>query len=329
VTGPAGLSAAVYAASEGLSTLLLEREAIGGQAGSSSLIRNYLGFPRGISGASLATRAFEQAWSFGAIPSMAGPVTALQPAAGGFTLRLAGGRVSHARSVLIATGVSYRRLDAPGLDALLGAGVFYGATTSESNAFAGEHVFVAGGANSAGQAAVNLARYARRVTIVVRGESLAARMSQYLIDEISATANIDVRTGTRIAAAEGTGRLQALTLAETSTGGTQTVPASALVILIGAVPHTDWLPPQIGRDQHGFILTGSDLPDGHDQAADWTLPRPPFPLETSMPGVFAAGDVRHGSVKRVASAVGEGSVATTQLTQYLQSQPRSSQLPAG
>ena len=327
--GPAGLSAAVYAASEGLSTLLLEREAIGGQAGSSSLIRNYLGFPRGISGASLATRAFEQAWSFGAIPSMAGPVTALQPAAGGFTLRLAGGRVSHARSVLIATGVSYRRLDAPGLDALLGAGVFYGATTSESNAFAGEHVFVAGGANSAGQAAVNLARYARRVTIVVRGESLAARMSQYLIDEISATANIDVRTGTRIAAAEGTGRLQALTLAETSTGGTQTVPASALVILIGAVPHTDWLPPQIGRDQHGFVLTGSDLPDGPSHAAGWTLPRPPFPLETSMPGVFAAGDVRHGSVKRVASAVGEGSVATTQLTQYLQSQPRSSQLPAG
>src|SRR5262249_19015327 len=194
--GPAGLSAAVYAASEGLSTLLLEREAIGGQAGSSSLIRNYLGFPRGISGASLATRAFEQAWSFGAIPSMAGPVTGLQPAAGEFTLRLAGGRASHARSVLITTGVSYRRLDAPGLDALLGAGVFYGATTSESNAFAGEHVFIAGGANSAGQAAVNLARYAQQVTLVVRGESLAARMSQYLIDEIGATPNIGVRTST-------------------------------------------------------------------------------------------------------------------------------------
>jgi thioredoxin reductase (NADPH) len=327
--GPAGLSAAVYAASEGLSTLLLEREAVGGQAGSSSLIRNYLGFPRGISGASLATRAFEQAWSFGAIPSMAGPVTALEPAAGGFTLRLAGGRVSHARSVLITTGVSYRRLDAPGLDALLGAGVFYGATTSESSAFAGEHVFVAGGANSAGQAAVNLARYARQVTIVVRGESLAARMSQYLIDEITATANIDVRTGTRIAAAEGTGQLQALTLTETRTGRTQTVPASALVILIGAVPHTDWLPPRVGRDEHGFVVTGSDFRPGRKPAASWTLPRPPLPLETSMPGVFAAGDVRHGSVKRVASAVGEGSVATTQLTQYLQSQPRNSQLPAG
>ena len=322
--GPAGLSAAVYAASEGLSTLLLEREAIGGQAGSSSLIRNYLGFPRGISGASLATRAFEQAWSFGAIPSMAGPVTALQPAPGGFTLHLAGGRVSHARSVLITTGVSYRKLDAPGLGALLGAGVFYGATTSEHTAFAGEHVFIVGGANSAGQAAVNLARYAQQVTIVVRGDSLAARMSQYLIDEITATANIDVRTSTQIAAAEGTGQLEALTLTDTRTGSTQTVPASALVILIGAVPHTDWLPPQIGRDEHGFILTGSDLPASRNPAASWTLPRPPRPLETSMPGVFAAGDVRHGSVKRVASAVGEGSIATTQLTQYLQTQARSS-----
>jgi thioredoxin reductase (NADPH) len=322
--GPAGLSAAVYAASEGLSTLLLEREAIGGQAGSSSLIRNYLGFPRGISGASLATRAFEQAWSFGALPSMVGPVTALQPAAGGFTLRLAGGQASHARSVLIATGVSYRRLDAPGLDSLVGAGVFYGATTSESSAFAGEHVFVAGGANSAGQAAVNLARYAQQVTIVVRGESLAARMSQYLIDEIAATANIDVRTSTQIAAAEGTGELRALTLTDTKTGSTQTVPASALVVLIGAVPHTDWLPPHIGRDQHGFVVTGSDLPAGRNPAASWTLPRPPLPLETSMPGVFAAGDVRHGSVKRVASAVGEGSIATTQLTQYLQNQARTS-----
>ena len=219
--GPAGLSAAVYAASEGLSTLLLEREAIGGQAGSSSLIRNYLGFPRGISGTGLAARAFEQAWSFGAIPSMAGPVTALQPAADGFTLRLAGGGESHARSVLITTGVSYRRLDAPGMDSLLGAGVFYGAAVSEGSVFAGEHVFIAGGANSAGQAAVNLARYARQVTIVIRGDSLAARMSQYLIDEISATPNIDVRTSTQIAAAEGTGQLEALTLTDTRTGSTR------------------------------------------------------------------------------------------------------------
>jgi thioredoxin reductase (NADPH) len=318
--GPAGLSAAVYAASEGLSTLLLEREAIGGQAGSSSLIRNYLGFPRGISGANLATRAFEQAWSFGAIPSMTGPVTGLQPTADGFTLRLAGGGECRARSVLITTGVSYRRLDAPGLDPLLGAGVFYGATASESSAFAGEHVFIAGGANSAGQAAVNLARYARQVTIVIRGGSLAARMSQYLIDEISATANIDVRASTQIAAAQGSGRLEALTLKDTKTGTAETVPASALVVLIGAVPHTDWLPPRIGRDEHGFIVTGSDLPDGRDPVASWPLPRAPLPLETSLPGVFAAGDVRHGSVKRVASAVGEGSIATTQVTQYLQKQ---------
>src|SRR5215831_3713623 len=313
--GPAGLSAAVYAASEGLSTLLLEGEAFGGQAGSSSLIRNYLGFPRGISGASLATRAFEQAWSFGAIPSMTGPVTGLQPATGGFTLRLAGDRVSHARSVLIATGVSYRRLDAPGLDSLLGAGVFYGATSSESSAFAGEYVFVAGGANSAGQAAVNLARYARQVTIVVRGDSLAARMSQYLIDEISATPNIDVRTSTQIAAAEGTGKLEALTVTDNNTGSTETVPAAALVVLIGAVPYTGWLPAAIGRDEHGFILPGSDLPGRRNPAG---RPAPPRSLETSLPGVFAAGDVRYGSIKRVASAVGEGSIATTQITQYLQ-----------
>ena len=314
----------MYAASEGLSTLLLEREAIGGQAGSSSLIRNYLGFPRGISGASLATRAFEQAWSFGAIPSLAGPVTGLEPGAGGFTLRLAGGQVSHARTVLITTGVSYRRLGAPGLDSLLGAGVFYGAAASESSAFAGEHVFIVGGANSAGQAAVNLARYARKVTIVVRGGSLAARMSQYLIDQISATPNIDVRTTTQIAAAAGTGNLEALTLQDTKTGSTRTVPASALVVLIGAVPHTDWLPPHIGRDAHGFIPTGSDLPQDGNPAARWTLPRPPLPLETSMPGVFAAGDVRHGSVKRVASAVGEGSIAATQMYQYLDQQAQGS-----
>ena len=318
--GPAGLSAAVYAASEGLLTLLLEREAVGGQAGSSSLIRNYLGFPRGISGATLATRAFEQAWSFGAIPSIAGPVTGLDPTADGFTLRLPRGQVTHARGVLITTGVSYRRLDAPGLDSLLGAGVFYGATGSESSTFAGEHVFIAGGANSAGQAAVNLARYAQQVTIVIRGGSLAARMSQYLIDEISAAANIDVRPSTQIAGAEGTGRLEALALTDTQTGSTQTVAASALVVLIGAVPHTDWLPSHIGRDEHGFILTGSDLPTGGNPAASWTLPRPPLPLETSLPGVFAAGDVRHGSVKRVASAVGEGSIAATQMTQYLQKQ---------
>jgi thioredoxin reductase (NADPH) len=316
--GPAGLSAAVYAASEGRSTLLLEREAIGGQAGSSSLIRNYLGFPRGISGSGLATRAFEQAWSFGAIPSMVGAVVELESVNDGFVLRLEGGRVGHARSVLVATGVSYRRLDTPGLDALLGAGVFYGATGSESSSFADEHVFIAGGANSAGQAALNLARYARQVTLVVRGDSLAARMSRYLIDQITATPNVDVRTNTEIVAAHGVGTLQTLTLTDARAGRTETVAAAALIVLIGAVPHTDWLPPDIRRDDHGFILTGSDSERG--TAISTTRRRPPFPLETSLPGVFAAGDVRHASVKRVASAVGEGSIAATQMYQYLQDQ---------
>jgi thioredoxin reductase (NADPH) len=322
--GPAGLSAAVYTASEGLSTLLLEREAIGGQAGSSSLIRNFLGFPRGISGASLATRAFAQAWTFGAIPAITGPVTGLETSADGFTLHIAEGGASHARTVLIATGVSYRILDAPGLDALVGAGVFYGAAPAESAAFTGEHVFIAGGANSAGQAAVNLARYAQQVTILVRDDSLAARMSQYLIEEISATSNIDVRTSTQIAAAQGTAKLEALTLTNTDTRSTETVPASALLVLIGAEPRTGWLPAQIARDEHGFVITGSDLLANRDPLAAWPLPRPPGPLETSIPGVFAAGDIRHGSVKRVASAVGEGSIAATQMNQYLVGQGRGS-----
>ena len=320
--GPAGLSATVYAASEGLSTLLLEPDAIGGQAGSSSLIRNYLGFPRGIGGAGLATRAFEQAWSFGAMPSMAGPATALDLSGDGFTLRLGGGQNCHARSVLIATGVSYRRLAAPGVDRLLGAGVFYGASGSEASAFSGEHVFIVGGANSAGQAAVHLARYARQVTLVVRGDSLAARMSQYLIDEITATPNIDVRTSTQITAAAGNGKLHALTLTHTGNGSAQTVPASALIVLIGAVPHTSWLPPEIVRDEHGFVLTGNDFYQQRTADSGWTLERAPLSLETSIPGVFAAGDVRHGSVKRVASAVGEGSIAATQMYQYLEESPR-------
>jgi len=318
------LSAAVYTASEGLSTLLLEREALGGQAGSSSLIRNFLGFARGITGASLTTQAFVQAWSFGAIFSVIGPVTALEPTADGFTLHSGEGGVSHARTVLIATGVSYRILDAPGLDALLGAGVFYGAAPAESVAFTGEHVFIAGGANSAGQAAVNLARYAQQVTILVRGDSLAARMSQYLIDEISAMTNIDVRTNTQIAAAGGTAKLESLTLTNTDTGSTETVPASALLIFIGAEPRTGWLPAQVARDEHGFVVTGSDLLAHRDPVSAWPLPRPPGALETSIPGVFAAGDIRHGSIKRVASAVGEGSIAATQMYQYLAERRRGS-----
>jgi thioredoxin reductase (NADPH) len=297
---------------------MLEREAIGGQAGSSSLIRNYLGFPRGISGASLATRAFEQAWSFGARTSVAGPATGLQAGDDGYTIDVANGGRVHARAVVIATGVSYRRLAAPGLDRLTSAGVFYGAIAAEEAAFSGHHVYIAGAANSAGQAAINLARHARQVTIVARGDSLAARMSQYLIDEIAATANIDVLTNTRVAAAAGDGVLETLTLADTKTGATCTVPASALIVLIGAVPHTDWLPDTVARDEHGFLVTGDDLV----AAPPNQLPRPsghsPLPMETSLPGVFAAGDVRHNSVKRVASAVGEGSIAGTDVARYLQ-----------
>ena len=246
---------------------------------------------------------------------MAGPVTGLEPTANSVTLRLAGGRASHTRTVLITTGVSYRRLDAPGLDSLLRRRLLRG-NACRRHRLRRRAVFIPGGANSTSKAAVNLARYAQQVTIVVRGGSLAARMSQYLIDEINATPSIDVRTTTQIAAAEGTGKLEALTLKDTKTGSTQTVPASALVVLIGAVPHTNWLPARISRDEHGFILTGSDLPGSGNP--------PPRPLQTSMPGVFAAGDVRHGSVKRVASAVGRGSIAASQMTQYLQEQKRNS-----
>jgi thioredoxin reductase (NADPH) len=320
--GPAGLSTAVYTASEGLATVLLEREAIGGQAGSSSLIRNYLGFPRGISGANLATRAFEQAWRFGAMTSVAGPVTGFAPSAAGYTLDIGNGAHVRAPALVIATGVSYRRLSAPGLDRLTGAGVFYGAVASESSALQGQQVYIAGAANSAGQAAIDLARHARQVTIVARGDSLAPHMSQYLIDEIVATANIDVRTTTEVTGAEGDATLDSLILTHNKTGVTETVEASALIVLIGAVPHTDWLSRGVTRDHYGFIITGGDLTPAA-QTGHGRLPRrAALPLETSMPGVFAAGDVRYGSVKRVASAVGEGSIVGSLVSQYLQERSR-------
>ncbi len=304
--GPAGLSAAVYAGSEGLRVLVVDEGGIGGQARSSSLIRNYLGFPKGISGSRLAEQAYEQASVFGASFMFMHRATTLTRSGHLLTISLTGGRQVTARTVILATGAAYRCLGVPALEALNGAGVFYGGPASEAPAVSGKEAYVVGGGNSAGQAALHLARYARRVVLLVRAQSLAAGMSDYLVQGIAATPNVDVRTGTAIAAGGGDGHLQHLVLRESRTGEQETVTADALFVLIGARPHTGWLPPQIARDASGFLLTGEELADG----CDWPLERRPYPLETSMPGVLAAGDVRRSSVKRVASAVGEGSIAT-------------------
>jgi thioredoxin reductase (NADPH) len=303
--GPAGLSAAVYGASEGFDTLVVDEGGIGGQATSSSLIRNYLGFPRGVSGRRLAQQAYEQAWVFGASFSFMQKVTELRREHDGIFVTLSeSGRV-RARAVLLATGADYRRLGVPELEALSGAGVFYGGTASEAPGMAGQDVYVAGGANSAGQAALHLARYARRVTLLVRAQSLGAGMSHYLVRQVEATPKLQVRLGTEIVGGGGDGWLEHLVLRDLAEGSEETVEADGLFAMIGARPHTEWLPPDVDRDGRGFVLTGADLRGG--QA--WPLDRGPLLLETSMPGVFAAGDVRHGSVKRVASAAGEGSVA--------------------
>jgi thioredoxin reductase (NADPH) len=313
--GPAGLSAAVYAASEGLRTIVLDRESIGGQAGTSSLIRNYLGFPLGVSGADLCNRALDQAWSFGAETSVMRQVTDLHADGGHLMVALADHAQITARTVVLATGASYQRLGVPRLEALLGVGVFYGGGVTEAPAMAGQEVFVVGAGNSAGQAAVFLARYASRVTMIVRGDGLAASMSDYLLKTIEATDNIDVWPRSIVVDGGGDARLQELVLRDENTGWIRTVPAAALFVLIGAVPRTSWLPERIHRDQKGFIVTGQDLltyrPSGRP------LTKTPLPLETSMPGVFAVGDVRHGSVKRVASAVGEGSVCIRSVHEYL------------
>jgi thioredoxin reductase (NADPH) len=316
--GPAGLSAAVYAASEGLRTIVVDRESIGGQAGTSSLIRNYLGFPLGIGGAELCNRALDQAWSFGAETSVLREVTELRTRGDHHVVVLADGAEITARSVVLATGASYLRLGIPRVEALVGAGVFYGGGITEAPALTGQDVYVVGAGNSAGQAAVNLAKYAQRVTMIVRRDGLGATMSHYLVRIITATANIHVLPHTSVVDGHGTDRLQNLVLRDAITGQNRTVPAAALFILIGAHPHTDWLPPSVHRDQHGFVLTGPDLPATH--AA--------LPLETSMPGVFAAGDIRHGSVKRVASAVGDGSISIRSLHQRL-SRLRETQATAG
>ncbi len=315
--GPAGLAAAVYAASEGLDTLIVEGEAIGGQAGTSSMLRNYLGFPSGIGGAELARRAAEQAWLFGATFLFMRRVVDLRRAGDEIVVGLSCGKEVTAKSVIVATGASYNRLGIPGLEDLTGSGVYYGAAVSEARAMRGKEVYVVGAGNSAGQAALHLAKYASRVTLVARGDSLETRMSQYLIKEIGAAQNVEVRLGTRVVDGGGRGRLENLVLEDSATGLTETVPAAGLFLLIGAEPHTDWLPEEIARDDGGYVVTGRGFSQYGPPRPGWHVERLPLPLETSMPGVFAAGDVRHGSVQRVASAVGEGSIAIQAIHEYL------------
>jgi thioredoxin reductase (NADPH) len=316
--GPAGLAAAVYAASEGLQTLVLEPVVTGGQAGTSSLIRNYLGFHRGISGADLAIRATEQAWLFGANLVLSQEATGLAVRGSDRLVRTTDGSEVAARAVIIATGMSWRRLGVPRLEALLGFGVFYGAAGAEARAMQGKDVYLVGAGNSAGQAALHLARYAASVTIVVRGDSLATSMSEYLTTEIDRISNIRVRLGTEVVDGAGQGYLETLTLRAKGSAATEMVSASALFLLIGAVPHTRWLRDTVECDDRGFVRTGRDLLQAGELPTGWPLKRPPLLLETSIPGVFAAGDVRQRSVKRVASAVGEGAIAIQLVHEYLE-----------
>lgn len=300
--GPAGLSAAVYGASEGLSTLVVDNGGIGGQATSSSLIRNYLGFPRGVSGRQLAESAYEQAWVFGARFAFMHDALSMRRDGDRIGIAISDGGEVGARAVILAGGATYRRLDVDEIEELTGAGVFYGGPTVEAPAVAGGEAYVVGGANSAGQAALHLAEYARRVTLVIRADSLEAGMSHYLIDQVERARNVEVRLGTEVVGGGGEGRLERLQLRRAD-GSTEEVSADALFLMIGARPNTEWLSEEIRRDGGGYILTGGDVAD------HWPLDRPPLSLETSMPGVFAAGDIRHGSMNRVASAVGEGSIA--------------------
>lgn len=315
--GPAGLAAAVYGASEGLKTVLIEREAPGGQAGTSSRIENYLGFPVGLSGSDLARRAVSQARRFGVEVLAPQEVAGIRLEGTYRCLQLADGSEVRAHALVIATGVSYRTLTIPGIERLTGAGVYYGAAMTEAMGCQNEDVYIVGGANSAGQAAMYFSRYARTVTMLVRGDSLAKSMSQYLIDQIGQTDNIVVRTYTTVQEAHGEVSLEALTLVNSETGETEKVPASALFIFIGAMPRTDWLAGTVTRDAQGFLLTGPDLLAGGMRPEGWTLDRSPFLLETNIPGIFAAGDVRQGSIKRVASGVGEGSIAIQFVHRYL------------
>ncbi|MEV5319923.1 FAD-dependent oxidoreductase [Streptomyces sp. NPDC052687] len=316
--GPAGLGAAVYGASEGLRTVLVERSATGGQAGQSSRIENYLGFPDGVSGAQLTDRARRQAAKFGAEILTAREVTGLEVNGSARVVRFSDGSAVAAHSVILATGVSYRQLDAPGLDELTGCGVFYGSALTEAAGCQGQDVYIVGGANSAGQAAMYLARGAKSVTLLVRGESLAASMSHYLIQQIEQAPNISVRCGTVVEAAHGSGHLEALTLRDAATGRSEQVDAQWLFVFIGAAPLTDWLDGTVHRDGQGFILAGPDLTADGRPPAGWELDRAPYHLETNVPGVFVAGDARAESAKRVASAVGEGAMAVMLVHRYLE-----------
>jgi thioredoxin reductase (NADPH) len=311
--GPAGLAAAVYASSEGLDTMVLEREIPGGQAGTSSLIRNYLGFQRGIGGDEFAVRAVEQAWLFGADFVLTQTVAGISARGDVRVVRTADGSEVEARAVVLASGVTWRRLGVPALEAHVGRGVFYGAAGSEARALAGQDVLVIGAGNSAGQAALHLARYARSVTMVVRGTGLGATMSDYLVTVIAETPNVEVLVGTEVVDGAGVGGLSSVTLLDRGNGTRRDVPAGALFVLIGAEPRTEWLAGAVARDERGFVLTGRDI----GRAGGWPLRRPPLLLETSIPGVFAAGDVRARSVKRVAAATGEGATAVQLVHEYL------------
>jgi thioredoxin reductase (NADPH) len=315
--GPAGLAAAVYGASEGLHTVIIEKEAPGGQAGMSSRIENYLGFPTGLSGGDLARRAVVQAKRFGVEILSPQEAVGIRTEASYRIIKLADGNEISCHALMIASGVQWRRLDAPGIDRLQGAGVYYGGGATEALSCKGEIVYVIGGANSAGQAAMNFARYAERVVILVRGESLASTMSQYLIDQINHTPNIQLWTRASVAEAHGDTHLAEISVLCSDTNKVERVPATAMFIFIGALPRTDWLAGVVERDDRGFILTGPDLLWSGARPKGWTLERDPFLLETNVPGLFAVGDVRHGSVKRVASGVGEGSVAVQFIHQYL------------
>ncbi|MEH0843505.1 FAD-dependent oxidoreductase [Micromonospora sp. CPCC 205711] len=318
--GPAGLGAAVYGASEGLRTVLVERRATGGQAGQSSRIENYLGFPDGVSGAQLTDRARRQAVKFGAELISTREVVGLTDTGSTRLLRFADGGEIAAHTVVLATGVSYRLLDAPGLAELTGRGVFYGSTATEAPSCVDQEVYVVGGANSAGQAAMHFARYATRVHVLIRGADLTASMSHYLIEQLEQNDRIEVHPHTVVAGGSGGEHLERLTLCDTRTGQARTVDASWLFIFIGAEPRTDWLDGVLVRDRRGFVVTGPDLVSEGRRPPAWTLPRDPYHLETSLPGVFAAGDVRAESVKRVASAVGEGAMAVSLVHRYLEAQ---------